>query len=321
MTDSFYSLSPDKVLNCVEASLQKNFPHARVTGKAFALNSLENRVFEIELEDKIMGEQSIVSKFYRPGRWSKAQILEEHRFIRELKEAEVPAVAAITDLETTEEGIFFISFPKIRGRLKDELQGEELRQLGRLLARLHSVGSRFESKHRLKLDLETYGNKSLHTLLNTDFMDENIKIRYKSICENLFARIHNFASIPTQSIHGDCHVGNILWNEQGPFFLDFDDMLIGPPVQDVWMIIKGRDQVDFEMREELLGGYDLMNEFDRSTLSWVEPLRALRMIHYSAWIARRWNDPSFPNMFTHFGTQQYWYEEIQALDEVLSLIY
>lgn len=321
VTNSFYSLSPDTVLNVVEKALNKNYAPVRATGKAFALNSLENRVFEIELEDEIHNEQSVVAKFYRPQRWSKAQIEEEHSFIRELNNAEVPAVAALTEVEVTDDGIFFVVFPKIRGRLKDELQDEELRQLGRLVGRLHSVGERFKSKHRRTLNLKNFGLDSLSLLEKSNFMDENMFARYSGICHSLFAIIGPMLEgIPTHCVHGDCHAGNILWNENGPFFLDFDDMLIAPPVQDIWMIIKGRDARDLEMREELLQSYEMMKDFDRSTLGLIEPLRALRMIHYSAWIANRWQDPSFPQMFTQFDSPAYWNEEIQALDEVLSIL-
>ncbi len=323
MKNSFYSLSPDAVLNAVETALAKHYPGCRTTGKAFALNSLENRVFEIELEDKIVGtnENSVVVKFYRPGRWTKEQIAEEHSFIRELKAAEVPAVAALTEIETTEDGIHFVVFPKIRGRLKDELQPEELRQLGRLVARMHSVGERFPVKQRRSLDIETFGIDSLEFLLDSNFLDPNIKNRYHDLCLEIFdASEDKLNQAKTYPIHGDCHVGNILWNEQGPFFLDFDDMIVAPPVQDIWMIIKGRDAADVDMRNHLLTGYNDMKDFDYATLALVEPLRALRMIHYSAWIGRRWQDPSFPNMFAHYGNIAYWNEEMEALSEVLQII-
>lgn len=325
MTDSFFSLSPDTVLNVVEEALGKHFPRVRATGKAFALNSLENRVFEIELEDEISSEQgnesSVVAKFYRPQRWSKAQIAEEHAFIHELRKAEVPAVAALTDIEITQEGIYFVVFPKIRGRLKDELQDEELRQLGRLVGRLHSVGERYKPKHRRTLNLQSFGLDSLAILEKSNFMDENMWARYSGICHSLFEIIGPMMEgVHSHALHGDCHAGNILWNENGPFFLDFDDMISAPPVQDIWMILKGRDERDLEMREELIQSYELMKDFDRSTLGLIEPLRALRMIHYSAWIANRWHDPSFPQMFSHFDSPAYWNEEIQALDEVLSIL-
>ncbi|MEZ4815385.1 MAG: serine/threonine protein kinase [Bdellovibrionota bacterium] len=325
MKDSFYTLSPDTVLNVVEKALNKRYPGTQATGKAFALNSLENRVFEIELESEIhsdlSSEKSVVVKFYRPGRWTRSEILEEHRFIEELNNAEVPAVAALTELEETPDGISFIVFPKIRGRLKDELQADELRQLGRLLARLHSVGERFDSTKNRFLNLKTFGEDSLNFLKNSNFMDSNTLARYSSLCEEIFKMIKTpLAEAPSQVVHGDCHVGNILWNESGPFFLDFDDMLSAPPVQDIWMVVKGRDAEDLEMRDELIQGYEEMKDFDRSTLSLVEPLRALRMIHYSAWIAKRWQDPSFQQMFSHFTSPAYWSEEMQALDEILSIL-
>ncbi|MEI7440715.1 MAG: serine/threonine protein kinase [bacterium] len=321
LRQSFFSLSPDHVLNSVEEALQKEYPGLRTTGKSSALNSLENRVFEIEIEDEIQGERSIVAKFYRPGRWSQEQILEEHRFVQELKEAEIPVIAPLQELQKTDDGIYFVLFPKVRGRLKDELHPEELRQLGRFVGQIHTVGARFRSKYRNKLSLENYGRQSLETLLSSPFLNENIRPFYENVCLKLFEIIQvRMQNTYTQSIHGDCHVGNVLWNETGPFILDFDDMLVGPPVQDLWMISKGRSEEDLRLREDFLQGYEMMRDFDRSSLSLIEPLRALRMIHYSAWIARRWEDPSFPKMFTQFTTQQYWNEEIEALNEILEIL-
>ena len=319
---SFFTLSPEKVLNHVEGALQANFPGARTTGAASALNSLENRVFEMGLEEPVSGELSVVAKFYRPGRWSREQILEEHAFISELQQSEVPAVGAITELQCTDDGIFFIVFPKVRGRLKDELSAEELRQIGRLLARMHSVGERFDGSSREPLNLESFGRRPLQELLESQFLEPSIAPHYRKVCEEIFAKSESPLDRAIHfSVHGDCHVGNILWNESGPFFLDFDDMTSAPPVQDLWMIVKGRDEADVQMRQEILSGYDLMREFDNTTLKLIEPLRALRLIHYSAWIAKRWEDPSFPKMFPSFGSQKYWWEEIEALHEISSLIF
>jgi Ser/Thr protein kinase RdoA (MazF antagonist) len=321
LRQSFFSLSPDLILNSVEEALQTNYPGLRTTGRSFALNSLENRVYEIEIEDEIQGEPSIVAKFYRPGRWSQEQILEEHHFVKELKDAEIPVIAPLQGLHQTEDGIYFVIFPKVRGRLKDELRPEELRQLGRFIGQIHTVGTRFKSQYRNQLNLETHGKLSLKTLLESPFLNENIRPFYEKTCLDLFQIIEKkMQNVFTQSIHGDCHVGNVLWNESGPFILDFDDMLVGPPVQDLWMIAKGRSEEDLQLREEFLQGYEIMRDFDRSTLSLVEPLRALRMIHYSAWIARRWEDPSFPKMFSQFTTQQYWNEEVEALNEILDML-
>ena len=321
MNNSFYSLSPDTVLNSVEEALNQHLKNTRATGKIFALNSLENRVFEIEFESEIANEKSVVAKFYRPGRWSKQQILEEHAFIEELREAEVPAVAPLVPLCSTDDGIFFTVFPKIRGRLKDELNDEELRQVGRLLGRMHSVGERSKSQHRLTLDLKTHGLTPLKLIQSSSLIEENFSQRYTQICEDFFSlAATRIEDISTIRVHGDCHSGNILWNERGPFFVDFDDMLTAPPVQDIWMIIKGRDPADVKMREDLLNAYEEIKDFDRSSLSLIEVLRGLRMIHYSAWIVKRWEDPCFPQMFQHFGTPKYWSEEIQALDEVNNIL-
>jgi Ser/Thr protein kinase RdoA (MazF antagonist) len=353
---SFFALTPDAILDSVEAALG-----ARATGRTQVLNSIENRVYEIELEADVppaalkglapviaqaRAPLAVVTKFYRPGRWTAEQIGEEHRFLLALAGAEVPVVPPLALKETpgsrivaktgtlalSKDGLFFAVFPKVRGRLRDELADVDLRNLGRFLARLHAVGSAFQAPRRLKLDVATYGEASLDFLLKSPFFDDVYRARYGQLVRELLATIRPwFQGVPTQPVHGDCHVGNVLWQETGitpegrreytPFFVDFDDMVIAPPVQDVWMIVRGRDEEAVRQREELLGAYDVMKEFDYPTLRLVEPLRALRLVHYAAWIARRWEDPSFPRMFPHFGSPKYWSEEIEALDEIRSLLH
>ncbi len=321
-TEFFFSLTQDRVLDAVEA---EGF---LCTGRCFALNSYENRVYEVELEGEGPPiERKRVIKFYRPGRWSREQILEEHEFLRELQEAEIPAVAPLTfedgkTLHETEEAyLSYAIFPKVGGRVPDELDEDQAQWLGRLVARIHNVGAAHPAPHRIRLDVETYGRNNLEFLLKEAWIPEVFSKRFEAAVREI-CRLSEpgFAVLKTHRIHGDCHMGNLLWDSKGPFFLDFDDMVTGPPVQDVWLLTPGRDDYARERREAFLDGYCTMRAFDRSTLKWVETLRALRYVHFSAWIARRWKDPAFPMAFPHFNTPKYWEEKALDLEEQLRLI-
>lgn len=311
---------------------------ARATGRTLALNSMENRVYDIEMEwDEGVSPPSsnpllrvdpsrVITKFYRPGRWTRETILEEHAFTLDLERAEVPAVPPLmlangSTLEQSEEGFLFAVFPKVRGRILQELDDSRLQQVGRLLARLHNVGATKPAPHRLRLTPETYGWRSLEFLEASGLIHENLRVRYRQVVEEVLKTIEpKFSDVPTFRLHGDCHLGNVLWQETSPFFLDFDDMVTGPAVQDIWLIVRGRDEEAQRQREVLIGSYESMREFDRSTLDLIEPLRALRIVHYSAWIARRWEDPTFKNAFPDFNTYKYWFEELNDLDEQLRLM-
>lgn len=320
--EQFFALTPDRMLGAVEAALGG----ARATGRSLALNSLENRVYEIELEDGgDDARKSVVAKFYRPGRWSREAILDEHRFLDELVQAEIPAVAPlVVDGGSTlaeSDGILFAVFPKVRGRSLQELDDARLQQVGRLLARIHNVGAGGTAPHRRALDQITYGTASLETLETTEMIDIQLQSRYRRAVQAIVAAIApRLDGVPVLRVHGDCHLGNVLWQDSGPFFLDFDDMVIAPAVQDVWMVVRGRDDEADRQREVLIAAYEQMRRFDRATLRLVEPLRALRMIHYSAWIARRWEDPIFKQTFPEFITYNYWLEETDTLEEQLRLI-
>jgi Ser/Thr protein kinase RdoA (MazF antagonist) len=314
--EQFFSLTPDAMLSCVEEALRK-----RATGRSLILNSMENRVYEIELED----ESRVVTKFYRPGRWSREQILEEHSFLAELVEAEIPAVPPLTlangtTLAASPDGIWFAVFEKVRGRSLQELDDQQLQQAGRLLARIHNVGARAAAGHRLKIT-PAWGLESLRILDESDAVDIQLQSRYRNAVRTIVQKIEPlFENVPLLRVHGDCHLGNLLWQGERPFFLDFDDMVSAPAVQDIWMVVRGRDEDAERMRAVMLDAYQTMREFDRSTLRLVEPLRALRMVHYSAWIARRWADPIFKQTFPEFVTYPYWAEEVDALEEQLRLI-
>lgn len=340
-TRYFFELTPDRVLEAVEAL------GLRCSGRCTALNSFENRVYEIELEEDDSDDRSAsaafarrrVVKFYRPGRWNRDQILEEHEFLLDLKEAEIPVVAPIEfdlgseksqALQTLhvarESGIFYALFPKVGGRSPDELQDDQLRWIGRLLARIHSVGALKSAPHRIEIRPETYGRKNLASLLEGNWIPLEYVARYKEVVEEicdlsseLFSELLS-GSGAIHRIHGDCHFGNLLWNQSGPFFLDFDDMVRGPAVQDIWLLVPGREEESIRQRQILLEGYEEMREFNYLTLRLIEPLRALRFVHYSAWIARRWSDPAFPAAFPQFGTHRYWQEQLRDLEEQLLLM-
>lgn len=328
-TRFFFDLTPEKVLDAVEAS------GIRVTGRCTPLNSFENRVYEVEVEDESDGEtdrsaaaqfaRRRVVKFYRPGRWSAEQILQEHEFLLDLKAAEIPVVAPLnfqdgqTLHKSKESEIQYALFPKVGGRAPDELTDDQLRWIGRLLARIHQVGSTKPAQHRIAINAENYGRKNLESLLGGNWIPLEFVKRYEMVVSDICDRSEKlFARLPAAAIHrlhGDCHLGNLLINTSGPFFLDFDDMVRGPAVQDIWLLVPGRDEDSIRQRMVLLEGYEEMKSFDYSSLKLIEPLRALRFVHYSAWLARRWDDPAFPQAFPQFNTHRYWQDELHDLEE------
>lgn len=318
--DDFYSLTPSRIIDAVEGVVQKTDASLRATGVAMALNSLENRVYLVSFE----GGVDFVAKFYRPGRWTFDQIAEEHLFLSRLEASEIPVVpplrwetkGKLSSLDKTSEGIYFAVFPRVRGRLCDELLPDQLETLGRYLARIHSVGEIFQCRFRESLDVQTRGWRSLDRLLNSRYMQVSAKAHYENLCEMHLERIEQvFDTRYFQAIHGDCHLGNVLWHDTRPFFIDFDDMVRGPAVQDVWMIVNGRDAESQKNRDRMLRAYESLRPFPYETLGWIESLRALRMIHYAAWIADRYDDPSFPHAFPQFGSVEYWRSECDALQE------
>ncbi len=325
----FFNLTPDAVLEAVEIS------GLRSTGRCTALNSFENRVYEVELDIDFFSEEKaekrtqsrIIAKFYRPKRWTFEQIQEEHEFILDLCQDEIPVIAPLSfpDGGTLRCmpgcGIWYALFPKVGGRAPDELTDDQLRRVGRLLGRIHQVGASKSSPHRMRLDPSTYGYFNLKFLLEKKVIPLDFQYRYQSVVEKICEVIEPwFQEVPFQRIHGDCHLGNLLWNDQGPFFLDFDDMVVGPPVQDLWLLVPGRDLQSEHQREVLIQGYQEFKELDRRSLRLIEPLRALRYVNYSAWIARRWADPAFPLAFPHYGSYQYWSTELEDLESQLKWI-
>lgn len=325
-TQYFHALTPDLILDVVEKSTG-----LRCTGRAMALNSMENRVYELEIEldhePRTPSERFVIAKFYRPGRWSPEQIREEHQYLADLNADEIPAVAPLpfVDGDTLHKlpdaALYYAVFPKIGGRSPDELDDEQLARAGRMLARLHSVGAVRQAPHRIRLDAASYGTENLRYLIDLKLIPVTVVDAYRQTVEALVTLVSPwFNETPVQRIHGDCHLGNLLMGRDGLFFVDFDDMVRGPVVQDVWLLVPGRDDYAQQKLRILLDAYDTMRPFDRRQLRLIEPLRALRFVHFSAWIGRRWQDPAFPRAFPQFGSERYWQEQLADLREQLSVI-
>lgn len=324
-TRFFYELTPERILTSVEAALGQ-----RMSGRVLALNSMENRVYEIERElddqPKDPSERFVIAKFYRPGRWSEQQLRDEHRFLADLAEHEIPVVAPLltesgdTLSRDPESGLFYAVFPKVGGRSPSELSDEDLAQCGRLLARMHGVGAARTAPNRLVLSPETLGRANLDYLASSPLLPDKLKASYLQTAEQLLQLVTPwFAGIKSQRIHGDCHMGNLLQGRRGLYFVDFDDMFQGPTIQDLWLILPARDEDGLRSWNILLEGYEQMRAFDQRELRLVEPLRALRFIHFAAWLSKRWGDPAFPRAFPHFGSDAYWQGQIQDLREQLAM--
>lgn len=318
--ESFLALGPEQVLRAVERF------GLRPTGHTTALTCLENRVHDVRLED----DRHVVVKFYRPGRWSRDAILDEHRFLEDLRAAEVPVCSPLVHGGSSlgeMQGIFFAIWPRTGGRSPSELADEEIPVLGRLLARIHAVGAARMATARPTLTGAEYGLEPLAFLEGAGFVPSSCARRYRSAVLRVVEIYDAWsAGVPHQRIHGDCHFGNLL---RGPadgaagdawFFLDFDDFLTGPAVQDVWMLLPGRDALAERQRAELVTAYAGLRAFDPRWLRLVEPLRGLRFVRYAAWIARRWSDPAFPSAFPHFGTETYWETETRDLEELVRIL-
>ena len=312
MTEFFFALTPDRVLNAVEAA------GFAPTGHCTALTCLENRVYDVRLE----GGRHVVAKFYRPGRWSREAILDEHRFLFDLRAAEIPVCAPLTfgagESVGTMEGIHYAVWPRTGGRAPEEFSDAEVAVLGRLLARIHNVGAVNDAPHRLQLDVQMAAYQPLELLETRDFLPPGVAGRYRGAVERLVMLYQTWSEgVPVHRIHGDCHVGNLLRGGEGWFFLDFDDFVVGPAVHDVWMLLPGRDADGARQRALLIDAYRQLRDFEPRWLRLVEPLRAFRFVWYAAWIARRWDDPAFPAAFPHFGTAEYWERETLDLEEHL----
>ena len=321
-TQYFYELTPERILEAIESS------GLRCTGRINALNSMENRVMAVELEAPLAhdGPSFLVAKFYRPGRWTREQILEEHDFLFDLAESEIPVATPLGERGQSlhlmaSTGIWFCLFPRIGGRTPDELNDDQLERIGRLLGRVHATGARETAQHRITLGPDSYGQASMDFLLDQGHIPDPFG---KSISRYLGDILHIsrpwFAGVRNQRIHGDAHLGNLLWSPQGAMWVDFDDMVNGPPVQDLWLMAAGRAPEDQYRRDLLVRGYSEFHDFDFASWRLVEPLRALRYIHFAAWISKRWSDPAFPRAFPFYGTPTYWSQLADDLRECLDTL-
>jgi Ser/Thr protein kinase RdoA (MazF antagonist) len=343
MPDShpYARLTPDVVLNALDAV------GLRCDGRLLALNSYENRVYQVGIEldhgtspGQVTDDggrdlsppradgRYVVAKFYRPERWSDDQILEEHAFAAELAEAEIPVVAPLAFAERTllrAEGFRLAVFPRRGGRAPELEDPETLEWLGRFIGRIHATGATRPFVYRPDIDIESFGEEPRRFLLEHRFIPDDLLESWTRVADlaleavrAAFARTGAYSAL---RLHGDCHAGNVLWTPPsgnsvgGPHFVDLDDSRMGPAVQDFWMLISGDARSMSRQLGRLLAGYEDFAEFDERELALVEPLRTLRLLHYSAWIARRWDDPAFPAAFPWFGTARYWQDRILELRE------
>lgn len=314
----YSSLGPDQILEAVES---QSFP---VDGRLLEMNSFENRVYEVGLVEG----SPIIVKFYRPNRWSEAAIREEHAFSLSLDEREIPLVPPLKgptgDTLFESCGYRYALFQRRGGRPPDFESQDQLRQLGRFVGRLHAVGRERPYQHRPALNDQTFGSDCSAFLLENDFIPSELRQVYESLSTDLMQRVHwcyercpNLTLIRT---HGDCHRGNILWTDQGVHIVDMDDSRMAPAVQDLWMFLAGsRDEQETSLRW-LLEGYVEFSDFNPAELHLIEALRTLRLIHYFAWIARRWTDPAFPRAFPWFNTTRAWEQHILDLREQAALM-
>jgi Ser/Thr protein kinase RdoA (MazF antagonist) len=316
----FDELTPDVVLDALAGV------GLHGDGRLLALSSYENRVYQAHLEEPHADNAAVVAKFYRPGRWSEAQILEEHGFAAELMAAEVPAVGPLVLGGRTlhrHAGFFFSVSPRRGGRAPELDDADVLEWIGRFLARIHTVGAAASFVHRPALDVDSFGAEPRDWLLEHHLIPLDVESAWQRRCDEALRMVRATAlgdardsGIVMQRLHGDCHPGNILWTpDTGPHFVDLDDARTGPAVQDLWMLLSGERGQRQRQLGALLDGYETLREFDRAELALIEPLRTLRLIHYSAWLARRWNDPIFPITFPWFGTSDYWQGQVQMLEE------
>ncbi|NWG87844.1 MAG: serine/threonine protein kinase [Hydrogenophilaceae bacterium] len=311
-TAPYADLSPDAVLDALDSV------GLRGDGRQLALNSYENRVYQLWLEDG----GSVVAKFYRPGRWSDEAILEEHAYTLELVEREIPVVAplVINGASLHRHGGFrFAVYPRRGGRVPELSDPDTLEWMGRFIGRIHAVGALSRFEHRPTLDIASFGEEPRAFLLAGKWLPADLLDAYRSVVEQAldgvrraFGRTGEVAQI---RLHGDCHMGNVLWTDDGPHFVDFDDSRMGPAVQDLWMLLSGEREERVRQLADVLAGYEDFMEFDNRELHLIEALRTLRLIHYAAWLARRWQDPAFPAAFPWFNSQRYWQDHILELRE------
>lgn len=314
---SFSDLTPDLVLDALDGL------GLHGDGRLLALNSYENRVYQVGMEQG----PPLVTKFYRPARWSDAAILEEHRFVDALVEREIPVVpASVVEGKSlhVHGGFRFAVFPKHGGRAPELEDRATLEWMGRFIGRIHAVGALEPFKERPALDSVSFGDTPRAYLLANGFIPDELRDAYRSVTAQALDGVRRCfdraGAVKTLRLHGDCHCGNVLWTDAGPHFVDFDDSRMGPAVQDLWMMLSGERADRVRQLSDLLAGYEDFFDFDPRELHLIEALRTLRLIHYSAWLAVRWSDPAFPLAFPWFNTQRYWQDRILELREQVALM-
>jgi Ser/Thr protein kinase RdoA (MazF antagonist) len=312
----FERLTPEFIMDAVESC------GYRCDCRTFALNSYENRVYQVGVEDG----PPLIAKFYRPQRWSEAQLLEEHAFCRELEEQELSVVAPLVDAQGSSlfsyAGFHFALFPRKGGHAPEFDNLDNLLIMGRTLGRLHAVAASRPFAHRPRLDCAGFGRASVE-LISERFILAEYKANYDALTADLLQAVEElFAAVDTPYIrtHGDCHAGNVLWRDSVPHFVDFDDARSAPAVQDIWMMLSGDRARQTAQLAEIVEGYNKFYDFRPRELRLVEVLRSLRILHYSAWLARRWDDPAFPHHFPWFNTARYWGEQILLLREQIAAL-
>jgi len=311
----YSELTPDCIITAVESL------GFHSDGRILELNSYENRVYQIGIEDS----QPLIVKFYRPGRWSDEQIAEEHAFCFELLEQDLPVVPPLVVAGASlhkSGGYRFSLFERRGGRAADMDVPENLEQLGRYLGRLHMVGAGAPFVQRPAIDVETYGVQSVAQIVD-GFIPGSLRESYESLAEDLIRLITlrmDEVQVPLIRCHGDCHAGNILWRDGRPNFVDFDDARMAPAIQDLWMLLSGSREEQETQLSMVVDAYEQFGCFDDRQLSLIEPLRTLRIMHYAAWLARRWEDPAFPKAFPWFNTERYWGQHILELREQMAVL-
>jgi len=314
----YTELTPETILAAVESLGYET------SGRFLALNSYENRVYRCDLEEG----GGIIAKFYRPGRWSDQAIHEEHAFAQELVEQEIPVVAPIVKDSVSlfrHQGYRFTLYPLRGGRWPDLETRDDLNWMGRFIARIHNVGRSSSFQHRHQIEINRMGNEPAAYLQQHGFIPGYLEQAYQTLVDDLlkeiqaaFDRCGHYQSI---RLHGDCHRSNVLWTDDGPHFVDLDDCCNGPAIQDLWMLLSGERQEMTEQLCDLLEGYEEFATLELNELHLIEALRSLRMMHYAAWLAKRWSDPAFPMAFPWFNSTQYWEQHVLELREQLSRLH
>ncbi|MGZ8219124.1 serine/threonine protein kinase [Methylomagnum sp.] len=317
-TTPYFSLTPDRVMNALDSA------GFQCDGRLLALHSYENRVYQVGMEDG----PPVVAKFYRPERWTDAQILEEHAFLRELVDAELPVVPALEGEDGLTlhefEGFRFAAFPRQGGHAAEFDDFDILERMGRLIGRIHAVGALQPYRERPTLDIASFGEEPREFLLAEGFIPADARDSYESASALALDKVRTCferaGAVGALRLHGDCYGGNVLWAGDGPYLVDFDDSRMGPAIQDLWMFLSGNRLEMSRQLGHLLTGYECFFDFDSREIHLIEALRTLRLIHYAGWLARRWKDPAFPQAFPWFGTPRYWHDRIQELREQIALM-